>query len=137
MVNRPYRHEDGMYHVNGKKFKELFGSRAQVMNKTSYKTSGGLIKSALTMNKWGRIVSLNKMRSAKKENRLKKYGYTAKKGKFGAVKMGSKGKSRKMRGGNAELASAYPLSSSTATPSHTVKGGANHDATKTDMATTV
>ena len=102
-MKRPTRHADGMYHVNGKKYKELFGSRTQVMNGTACKTSGGLMKSGLTMNKWGRIVSLKKMRSAKKENRLKKYGYTAKKGAFGAVKIGSKSrKSRKMLGGMAE-----------------------------------
>lgn len=130
-MKRPTRHDDGTYHISGKKYKELFGSRTQVMNGTAYKTTGGLHKSALTMNKWGRIVSLSKMRSAKKEQRLKKYGYTAKKGAFGAVKMGSKykGKSRKMRGGmgetlpaergglaGAELSTAYDSSSAPAAP---------------------
>jgi hypothetical protein len=38
------------------------------------------------MNKWGRIVSKNKHISASKEKRLEKFGYTAKKGKFGCVK---------------------------------------------------
>ena len=48
------------------------------------------------MNKNGRIVSEKKHKSAKREKRLLKYGYTAKKGKFGAVKIGAK-KSRKAR----------------------------------------
>ena len=38
------------------------------------------------MNKWGRIVSADKHESATKEKRLEKYGYFAKKGKFGYVK---------------------------------------------------
>jgi hypothetical protein len=94
-MKRPVRHEDGMFHLEGKKFKELFGSRQQVWNGTCYKTSGGLTRSALLMNKWGRIVSADKHKTAKKEMRLKKYGYTAKKGKFGYVKVTP---SRKMKG---------------------------------------
>ena len=38
------------------------------------------------MNKRGRIVSADKYKTAKKEMRLKKHGYSAKKGKFGYVK---------------------------------------------------
>ena len=89
-MKRPVRHEDGTYHIKGKKFTELFGSRQQVMNGTAYKTSGELIKSDLLMNKWGRIVSAKKHRTAKKEKRLEKAGYFAEKGKFGFVKKGSK-----------------------------------------------
>ena len=101
MTKRPHRSEDGTYHINGKKFKELFGSRQQVMNGTAYKTAGELTKSHLMMNKWGRIVSRKKHATAKKEKRLLKHGYTAKKGKFGYVKIGSKGrKSRKVKGGS-------------------------------------
>jgi len=102
MTKRPHRSADGAYHINGKKFKELFGSRQQVMNGTAYKTAGELTKSHLMMNKWGRIVSRKKHATAKKEKRLMKHGYTAKKGKFGYVKMGSKKsrKSRKKRGGS-------------------------------------
>ena len=100
MTKRPHRSEDGTYHINGKKYKELFGSRQQVVNGTAYKTAGELTKSHLMMNKWGRIVSRKKHASAKKEKRLLKYGYTAKKGKFGAVKIAAR-KSRKTRkGGN-------------------------------------
>ena len=98
MTKRPHRSEDGTYHINGKKYKELFGSRQQVVNGTAYKTAGELTKSHLMMNKWGRIVSRKKHASAKKEKRLLKYGYTAKKGKFGAVKVAAR-KSRKTRKG--------------------------------------
>ena len=106
MTKRPHRSADGHYHINGKKFKELFGSRQQVVNGTAYKTAGELTKSALMMNKWGRIVSKKKHATAKKEKRLLKHGYSAKKGKFGYVKIGSKSKKNrrgtKRRGGGPE-----------------------------------
>jgi hypothetical protein len=96
-MKRPVRDpKDGHYHLAGKSFKELFGSRQQVWNGTAYKTAGELVRSQLMMNKWGRIVSAKKHATAKKEMRLKKYGYTAKKGKFGYVKIGSR-VSRKLR----------------------------------------
>ena len=101
-MKRPVRESDGTYHLENKKFKELFGSRQQVWNGTAYKTSGGLKKADLLMNKWGRIVSDKKHKTAKKEMRLKKYGYTAKKGKFGYVKVKPSrrnNKSSKKRGG--------------------------------------
>jgi hypothetical protein len=85
-MKRPVRQADGHYYIEGKKYKELFGSREQVWNGTAYKTSGSLRKRDLVMNKWGRIVSADKFKTAKKERRLEKYGYFAKKGKFGYVK---------------------------------------------------
>ena len=77
---------DGKYHINGKVFEKLIGSRAQVWHGTAKKTSGGLTKAALMKNKHGRIVSRKKHNTAKREKRLLKHGYTAKKGKFGYVK---------------------------------------------------
>lgn len=101
MTNRPSRDADGHYHIHGKKYKELFGSRIQVWNKTAYKTEGGLTRTNLMMNKWNRIVSVKKHNTAKKEKRLEKYGYFAKKGKFGYVKKNTRKmrKSKKSRGG--------------------------------------
>ena len=49
---------------------------------TAYKTSGGLTKGDLMMNKHGRIVSKKKHATAKREKRLEKAGYKPKKGKF-------------------------------------------------------
>ncbi len=89
-MKRPVRQPDGNYYIKGKKYPELFGSREQVWNGTAYKTEGLLTKDQLMMNKWGRIVSVNKYESSKKEMRLVKHGYTAKKGKFGAVRTGKK-----------------------------------------------
>jgi hypothetical protein len=71
------------------------GSRVQVFHGTAKKTSGGLTKKDLLKNKWGRIVSAKKHHTAKKEKRLLKHGYTAKKGKFGSVKV-----SRSKKGGS-------------------------------------
>lgn len=94
-MKRPVRAEDGTYTIKGKIYKELFGSREQVMNGTAYKTEGLLTKEDLVMNKWGRIVSVKKHKTAKKEMRLEKYGYGAKKGKFGYVKIGKKNRTMK------------------------------------------
>jgi len=69
---------------------QAVGSRAQVMHGTAHHTSGGLTKGELKYNKWGRIVSRKKSEKARKEKRLAKAGFTARKGKFGAVKIGSK-----------------------------------------------
>jgi len=94
------RTSSGKYAVSGKSYESLIGTRAQVWHGTAYKTSGGLTHSHLMKNKSGRIVSKSKHVSAKKNNRLVKAGYLTKKGHFGFIKKGSKGKkSRKMRGG--------------------------------------
>jgi len=92
-MKRPVR-VNGVYNINGHKFKELFGSRTQVHNGNAYKTPGNLTKKDLFFNKHGRIVSLKKHRTAKKERRLEKHGFFAKKGKFGFVKKSTR-KTRK------------------------------------------
>jgi hypothetical protein len=107
-MKRPVRGEDGFYTIAGKKYKELFGSRVQVWNGTAYKTAGELTRKELMMNKWNRIVSSKKHKTAKKEKRLEKYGYYAKKGQFGYVRKGGKTQKKthdKKRGGEA---ASYP-----------------------------
>ena len=89
-MKRPQRQSDGLYHIHGKTYKILIGSRHQVWNHTAFKTPGGLLRSQLFMNKWGRIVSKDKHITAKKEKRLIKHGFTAKKGRFGAIKIYNK-----------------------------------------------
>lgn len=97
MVKRISKGDDGKYHIKGKSYELLIGSRAQVYHGTAYKTAGDLIKSDILMNKHGRIVSSKKHNTAKKEKRLVKAGYLTRKGKFGFVKMNSSRKSRKSR----------------------------------------
>jgi hypothetical protein len=86
MVKKTMRSSDGKYHVHGKVYDALVGSRAQVGHNSAYKTSGGLTKSDLFKNKHDRYVSLKKHRTAKKEKRLEKAGYFTKKGTFGSIK---------------------------------------------------
>lgn len=77
-----------------------FGSRAEVFHGTAKKTTGGLTKKDLIKNKHGEIVSRKKHLTAKREKRLEKHGYFAKKGQFGYVKKEarkSKAKSRSKR----------------------------------------
>jgi hypothetical protein len=115
-MKRPVRASDGLYHIKGKTYKVIRGSRAQVWNGTAYKTEGGLLRSAL-MKSHGRIVSAKKHKTAKKELRLQKYGYFAKKGKFGYVKKSVSRKSRKSlkkRGG--ALSSLSPLEVASTAP---------------------
>jgi hypothetical protein len=109
-------------------FKKTIGTRAEVYHGTARRTSGGLTKSELMMNKHGRIVSKKKHNTAKREMRLVKYGFLTKKGKFGFIKGKSKKhssrssrssrsskskrsrRSRKMRGGNyASVGDKYTL----------------------------
>lgn len=95
---------DGKYHIKGKVYEILIGTRAQVWHGTAYKTSGNLKKDQLLQNKNGRIVSKAKHSTAKKEQRLLKHGYGTKKGKFGFVKVSSrKSKSSKNKKGGGPL----------------------------------
>lgn len=76
---------------------QTFGSRAQVWHGNAKMTRGRLMKNHLKKNKNGRIVSKKMSERAKKEKRLKKAGYTFKKGQFGAVKINEKKKTMKKR----------------------------------------
>jgi len=75
---------------DGKEYMSKTGTRRQVFGTSAHKpsaymTSGGLTKKDLVLSH-GRIVSKKKHLTAKKEKRLEKHGYFAKKGKFGFVK---------------------------------------------------
>jgi len=83
-----YNKSSGKYSIKGRSYSQLVGSRAQVYHGTAYKTSGGLKRDQLLQNKGGRIVSRKKYNTAKREQRLRRYGYGTRKGKFGAVKLG-------------------------------------------------
>ena len=72
-----------------------FGSRAEVFHGNAHKTTGGLTKKDLIKNKHGEIVSRKKHITAKREKRLEKHGYFAKKGQFGFIKKEKKNKSKR------------------------------------------
>uniref|UniRef100_A0A6C0JY37 Uncharacterized protein n=1 Tax=viral metagenome TaxID=1070528 RepID=A0A6C0JY37_9ZZZZ len=83
MRKRVDKSSDGKYHINGTAFDELIGTRAKVLHGTAYKTSGGLTKHDIRVNKkTGRIVSKKRSDEARKSRRLEKAGYKPKKGKF-------------------------------------------------------
>lgn len=98
------RASDGKYHVDGKAYELLIGRRSQVWHGVAYKTSGGLTKKDLVLNPKGRVVSKAKYHSAKKEQRLKQFGYGARKGRFGYVRT----KRRRGRGWKPVYVSAKP-----------------------------
>mgnify|MGYP001022784729 CR=1 FL=1 len=95
MVKKHMKSDDGLYHIKGRTYEMLEGSRAQVWHQTARKTSGGLEKHQLFQNKHGRIVSRKKHGTAKKEKRLEKAGYRTRKGVFGSTLSSSSTKSRK------------------------------------------
>ncbi len=103
-------------------FKKTIGTRAEVWHGTAKKTSGGLQRDDLLKNKSGRIVSRAKHNTAKKEMRLKKYGFGPK-SKKEMLRLSKKNRtrrsrSRKHRGGSA-------LSPADANASYMLKGGAS------------
>ena len=98
MVKRHDKAADGKYHINGRKYDMLEGSRAQVWHGTARQTPGCLCTEDLMMNKHGRIVSKKKHTTAKKEKRLVKAGFLTKKGTFGFIKRnGAAKRTRKSR----------------------------------------
>lgn len=66
------RNKDGGYTVAGNIYETLTGSRTNVFDGKSYKTTGGLTKSDLIINKYGKILSKKKSISEKISNRLEK-----------------------------------------------------------------
>jgi len=123
---------NGKYLIKGKSYEMLRGSRAQVYHGTAYKTSGDLKKSDLVQNKRGRIVSAAKYKSSKQKgkNNLFNKGYSAKKGRFGAVRNGvtlshkkthHRRRHRSMRGGDTHTPDTSTQSHTT-TSSHDTGG---------------
>lgn len=119
------RGKDNLYHIKGKTYEILCGSRAQVLHGTAYKTSGGLTKEHLLQNKNGRIVSKKKHNMEKKYKRLLKHGYTAKKGHFGPVKIsrGSRSSRSMSRGGMSPSTSMQSIKNTLQLKPTTIKGG--------------
>jgi hypothetical protein len=94
-MKRPTRQADGLYHIKGRTYKMLKGSRQQVYHGTAYKTEGNLLKKGLFKNNRGYIVSRKKHFTAKKHNRLHEHGIFNKKGEFGIVRRTVRNKLRK------------------------------------------
>ena len=96
MVKRAHKSDDGMYHIKGKKFPILVGSRAQVMHENAYKTTGGLTKKQLKKNKHGKIVSRAKSNKGPQMlKRLHDKGYFN--AKVNSVQLRKQRKTRKVK----------------------------------------
>ena len=72
------------------------GSRVQVWNGNATKTSGGLTKKDLFKKK-GRIRSRRASKKAKRNQNLKKSGWTFKRGEFGAIRIEDKQTAKKTK----------------------------------------
>lgn len=84
-----------MYHIGGRKYAMLVGSRAQVWHHTAYKTSGGLKHADLMQNDEGRIVSKVKSRLGKSQKHLGKHLQPKGSGVFGPKTSKKSKKSKK------------------------------------------
>lgn len=63
-------YSDGLYYIGNKTYKSCFGTRDEVWKEDAYKTSGGLMKGDLMLNKHQKIVSKRKFIAEKQSNRL-------------------------------------------------------------------
>ena len=97
MVRRHTKKDDGLYHIGGRTYAILVGSRAQVWHRTAYKTSGGLKYEDLKQNDEGRIVSKVKSRLGKSQKHLGKHLQPKGSGHFGP-RTSKKGKQSKKGG---------------------------------------
>ncbi len=69
-TKRRDKSDDGFFHIDGRVYKLLEGTRSDVWNGNAYKTSGGLIKNDLLVNKDGKIVSKSKSIEGTINNKL-------------------------------------------------------------------
>ena len=69
-MHRIDRSPDGFYHVDGKAYPQLIGTREEVWKGLAYKTAGQLTKEELLVNRDGKVVSKRKFVSSKLSNRL-------------------------------------------------------------------
>jgi len=83
-VKKTMRHPDGLFHIGGKTYSVLEGTRRQVWDEVAYKTSGLLTKDELLINKHGNIVSKKKYHSSILDNRLNKNRQRSKSGDIDA-----------------------------------------------------
>jgi hypothetical protein len=76
------KNKDGVYNIYGKIYQQLNGTREEVYNGISYRTSGGLLKDDLLINKVGKFVSKKKCIQETINNRFEKCGVNKSKEKI-------------------------------------------------------
>jgi hypothetical protein len=72
-LKRMTKSNDGLYHIGDQVYKQCHGSREQVWSDVAYKTTGGLTKSDLILNKHGKVISKKKFISEKMNNHLAEF----------------------------------------------------------------
>jgi len=73
------KNKDGKYYIHDKVYERLNGTRTEVYNELSFKTSGGLTKDDLILNKYGKIVSKKKCIQETATNRFEQVNLKKKK----------------------------------------------------------
>lgn len=69
-TKRRDKSDDGFFHIEGRTYELLEGTRTDVWNGRAYQTAGGLIKTDLLVNKDGKIVSKSKVIESVINNKL-------------------------------------------------------------------
>lgn len=64
------KHKDGYFYINNIKYEKLTGNRQEVWEEIAYRTPGGLTKSGLIINNYGKVVSKNKSEYSSNDMRL-------------------------------------------------------------------
>lgn len=79
LLKKITKNKDGVYIINGNEYKILNGNRTQVWSGEAYRTSGGLVKNDLLLNKAGKVVSKSLYILAKTDNNpIDKYNLSRK-----------------------------------------------------------
>jgi len=73
-LKRITKNRDGKYVIHGIEYDRLFGTRSDVWSGLAYKTTGGLVKNDLLLNKNGKIISKTKFIQETATNRFTMYG---------------------------------------------------------------
>lgn len=73
------KNKDGKYYIHDKVYERLNGTRSEVYDELSFRTSGGLTKDDLILNKYGKIVSKKKCIQETASNRFEQVNLKKKK----------------------------------------------------------
>lgn len=71
-VRKYERQRDGLYHIEGKPYRLLTGTREEVWKEEAYRTAGLLLKNDLMIGNHNKVVSKNKCIASTLDNRLNK-----------------------------------------------------------------
>ena len=73
------KNSDGKYHIHGQVYDKLNGTREEVFNEVAFKTTGGLTKENLLVNKTGKLVSKRKCIYESNNNKFEQVNFKKRK----------------------------------------------------------